>query len=150
MIIAHNSAISQAVFTSPFTEEKIRTQAGHTSFSNFAGIALPLKMAVEKSESNLIYFPLKMSWSFACLLKGLFFKSSKIQWDMSQGSFCVHFLGTLWVRSICTLKTSFTYMKFCWILPWLFFSFPCILFFHIWICWISFVFYIYNFISNSF
>ena len=145
MIIALNSAISQAVFTSPFTEEKIRTQEDHTSFSNFAGTALPLKMAVEKSESNLIYFPLKI-----LDLLPVCSKSSKIQWDVSQGSFCVSFLGTLWVLSVCTLKTSFTYMKFCWILPWLFFSFPCILFFHIWICWISFVFYIYNFISNSF
>lgn len=90
MIIALNSAISQAVFTSPFTEEKIRTQEDHTSFSNFAGSALPLKMDVEKSESNLIYFPLKI-----LDLLPVCSKSSKIQWDMSQGSFCVSFLGTL-------------------------------------------------------
>lgn len=123
-------------------------------FSDFAGIA-PLLSTFECGygeiwgQSDL--FPLKSVLIFlpGCSKNYLFLKSSKIQWDMSQGSFCVSFLGTVCILSICRLKTSLTSMKFSWILLWLFF-FLCVLFSLLWTCWISFVFYIYNFISNSF
>lgn len=122
-IIPHNNVISLVLFTSLFTNDKIGRQASYISFiKDFAGVT-PLLSTIEYGygkiwvKSDLIPFKGVFLPDSQRII--YFWKSSKIQWDMSQRSFYVRFLKTLCVLSICRLKCSFTYVKF----PWFYFEY---------------------------
>lgn len=130
-IIPHNNAISQMLFTSLFTNDKIGRQASYISFiKDFAGVT-PLLSTIEYGYGKIWVkydlIPLKGVFIFLPDSQRIiyFWKSSKIQWDMSQRSFYISFRKILCVLSVCRLKCSFTYVKFPWILLWI-----CFVLFH--------------------